>query len=64
MLQVEVYIECIEDGEIRYSEIISVEKATERYNGALSQDYTVEKEGVLTNGYTRLFFNYTGKFNP
>lgn len=64
MLKVEIYAESIEDGEIRYSEIISIEKAAERYTIALSQDYTVEREGVLTNGYNRLFFNYTGKFTP
>lgn len=64
MLQVNYYLQDIESCEIRVEKTLIVEEATNMYNRLLQQGYTLEKEGVLSDGIYKAVFEYTGYFIP
>ena len=64
MLKVGYYAQDVESHELRSENTLTVEEAKKLWNTLLQQGYTLEKEGVLSNGVRRYVFAYTGYFVP
>ena len=64
MLKVGYYSQDIGSYELRSENTLTVEGAKKLWKSLLQQGYTLEKEGILSNGVYRHVFAYTGYFVP